>query len=359
MKSKTMILLGAAIVCGLVASYMTSKLLAERNQEQTVVVEEAPKTSYLVAKKNIPLGTLLAEPRDWFQEKWVTQGDEPKNAIRTFDEVKNQRVQRPLTVEGHLTREDLLDSSKAGLRAKMKPGTRGIAIRVNAETTGGGFVMPDDCVDVLATLNAETVTFTLLEDMRVLAVDSITYNDPNRQAYVGSTVTFEVDPDQAELLTMAQSVANLRLVLRPWEDHSKTKTGKGKGYQDVRKRLMGLPVTQEEDDANKTEGEKAMLLALKGGKKPAEAEVKQPEPPKPPPVFVQVIYNGTEVTKAVFPVAEKNAEPPADDTAADKPAETKDSLPKAGEPKPDKGAANDGSGISDAPKAEPSKDKVK
>ena len=75
MKPKTLILLVVAVTCGLGASYMTSRLLAERQPD------DSDKVPVLVAKKSLDVGFTIKKPEDVFEEKKFTKGDEPKNAI--------------------------------------------------------------------------------------------------------------------------------------------------------------------------------------------------------------------------------------------------------------------------------------
>ena len=66
MKPKTLILMVVAIVCGLGASYMTSRLLAERGDAPP---PEQPKVTVLVAKKTLDMGTFVKNPPEVFVEK--------------------------------------------------------------------------------------------------------------------------------------------------------------------------------------------------------------------------------------------------------------------------------------------------
>jgi len=52
--------MGLAIACGLGASYMTSRLLADRVEPDKELVE------VLVAKKDLSVGQYLAKPEDFF-----------------------------------------------------------------------------------------------------------------------------------------------------------------------------------------------------------------------------------------------------------------------------------------------------
>src|SRR5690348_6563551 len=84
MKPKTMILMGLAIVCGLGASYMTSRLLADRGSEEKETVK------LLVAKKDLSVGTPIRKPDDLFEEKIVPKEADVDGAIRDFEQLKDK-----------------------------------------------------------------------------------------------------------------------------------------------------------------------------------------------------------------------------------------------------------------------------
>src|SRR5438105_10883667 len=79
MKPKTLILMAVAIVCGLGASYMTSRLLAERQ------TSDPDKVKVLVARKNLNMGEPIKTVDDLFEEKEFLRGQEPRNAIDSPD----------------------------------------------------------------------------------------------------------------------------------------------------------------------------------------------------------------------------------------------------------------------------------
>ena len=79
MKPKTMILMGLAITCGLGASYMTSRLLADR------APAEDEKVRIIVAKRTLSVGERLSKPEEMFEFKDVAKDSEPPDAIKDFD----------------------------------------------------------------------------------------------------------------------------------------------------------------------------------------------------------------------------------------------------------------------------------
>src|SRR5271165_5201061 len=118
MKPKTLILMVVAITCGLGASYMTSRLLAERQPEET------EKVTILVAKKNLDMGLVIKKVDDFFEEKKFVRGDEPKNAIVDPKDLLTRQLKRSLRTGDFVTGEDLLSDKDTGLSNLMAQGYR-------------------------------------------------------------------------------------------------------------------------------------------------------------------------------------------------------------------------------------------
>jgi len=91
-------------------------------------------------------------------------------------------------------------------------------VKVSVESASGGFIMPNDRVDVLLTrrIKNQTFTNTVLENVRVLAIDQKYVADQNDSPAVRKlrTATLEVTPEQARVLTRVQSIGELSLALR-------------------------------------------------------------------------------------------------------------------------------------------------
>lgn len=212
MKPKTVILLVVAVGCGLVASVMTSRLIADRGdgpQEKMVKV--------LVTKAKIRQFDLLKEPQKLFVEKEIPESAAHKKAVHSFDELKDKRVARSLTPETTITTEDLVNKDLSVLANDLVPGSRAMAFRVTPECLAGGFVLPASRVDILHTMRQgdKPSTRTIMQNMLVLAVDMNPERDPEKRAMLGNTVTMAVRPNEAERLTLASQTGELRLVLRP------------------------------------------------------------------------------------------------------------------------------------------------
>src|SRR5262245_27667611 len=126
MKPKTIILMVIAIVCGLGASFMTSRLLAEREEEKPQVAE-VPKEKILVARKNLANQVRINKPEELFVEKWVSKEDKPAGAVDDYKALKGKFLKNNLRANDHVTGEDLVD---VGTRLPVPLGMVGIGVRV-------------------------------------------------------------------------------------------------------------------------------------------------------------------------------------------------------------------------------------
>ncbi len=104
---------------------------------------------------------------------------------------------------------------------------RAIALTIGADTSAGGFILPNDRVDVIMTRqvqdfadgNERYVTQTILSNIRVLAIDQQVADQNGTTVVIGRTATLELTPLQAEILTVAQQIADrLTLSLRSLAD---------------------------------------------------------------------------------------------------------------------------------------------
>ena len=224
MKPKTMVLMMVAIGCGLAASYMTSRVIADRTADQG----EVEMTTILVAKKNLNLGTLLKDPEACFEEKSFTKGEEPKKAIREFAMLKDKRLNKGVTAEMFVTQDDLWDKEHDSLAGQIPAGMRGFGIRTNVEQSSGGFVLPHSHVDLVSVIhgpNGETKSKIIMQNVLVLAVDQDSNRSNEKNSMVPTTVTVQVTPAQAEQIALAQDMGQIRLILRSFGDDTVVHTG--------------------------------------------------------------------------------------------------------------------------------------
>jgi pilus assembly protein CpaB len=111
---------------------------------------------------------------------------------------------------------------------------RAISTEISPETGAGGFILPNDRVDVILSkrdknpdrsgasdiVNSEII----LSNVRVLAIDQAPKEKDGQNVVVGKTVTLELRPEQAETLARARQSGTLALALRSIADVNELKS---------------------------------------------------------------------------------------------------------------------------------------
>ena len=141
-------------------------------------------------------------------------------------------VREPILAGEPIVSRKIVRAGDSGyMAAYLEPGLRAMAIRVTVETAAGGFILPGDRVDVLLTREtnlsnagaqegdrSKFASSTVMQNIKVLAIDQSTRAGDDEQAVVGATATLEVGPRDAEALALAKSEGELSLVLRSYAD---------------------------------------------------------------------------------------------------------------------------------------------
>ncbi|MFZ1815554.1 MAG: Flp pilus assembly protein CpaB [Rhizobiaceae bacterium] len=225
--------LAAAGGAGLVAMN-----LANREPETQIVEVGGPQIELeqvLVASADIPTGTGLKAdlvrwqewPRDAVNDAFVTKSAKPE----AIEEIKGAITRSSFYAGEPIRNSKLVRSDHGYMSAILPSGQRAIATTISTETSAGGFILPNDRVDVIMTRRHkggnedEFITETILENIRVLAIDQAIEEKDGEQVVVGETATLQLTPRQAEVLTVAQQMADrLALTLRSLEDSKSDKT---------------------------------------------------------------------------------------------------------------------------------------
>jgi pilus assembly protein CpaB len=121
-----------------------------------------------------------------------------------------------------VTAQKVIKADGAGFMAAMlTPGMRAVGVKMTTERGAGGFILPNDRVDVIMTRKAGNdggVTAysaaTVLENVRVLAIDQTSQEEGDSKSIVGKTATLELSGSQAETLALAEAMGDLSLSLR-------------------------------------------------------------------------------------------------------------------------------------------------
>ena len=222
MNIKRISILGVAAIAAGAAAFLARGTLT--NQPVVQVEAPAPMGQILVAAKDVTAGHMLdqtlvrwqAWPDKAMMPTFITNKTEPD-----LSKVISGAVARmPLAAGQPITEAIIIRAGAAGyLAATVTPGMRAIGVPVSAETSAGGFILPNDRVDVVLTrqLQGEGKSYesiTILSDVRVLAVDQTAHQGKDQETVVGKTATLELTEKQAELVTRAKETGTLSLALR-------------------------------------------------------------------------------------------------------------------------------------------------
>lgn len=160
-------------------------------------------------------------PANMVSSGFITRSAQPE-AIKVLTGI----MVRSRFVVDEPIREDKLSRSSSLLASILAPGKRAVAIRISVDSTAGGFILPNDRVDVIQTVahpgqgQADNLSRTILTNIRVLAVDQKIEEAKGQPATVGKTATLELSPSQAESITSAQATGILSLSLRAAADNN-------------------------------------------------------------------------------------------------------------------------------------------
>jgi pilus assembly protein CpaB len=217
---KPILLLVLAVGCGLAASIGISQVLSQK-QESGPVEETAPLWVAMVdIKPNDSLSAQNLKLEQWPKERI------PPGALSTLEQINGKKTRAAL-YQGEPVLEKKLAGKEPGITDLMPPkGFRLFTVQADSTNSFGGLLHPDDRVDVVLYIpkgigNLDAGTKTILQDIRVFAVNDVTRpNDNNKdEAIQAKTVTLLVTPTQAEKASLASEIGKIRLVMRaPGDD---------------------------------------------------------------------------------------------------------------------------------------------
>ena len=234
MRASTIVMIGFAVVFGLLAVFIAQAWLNNQANKQARHFESnqpavAMKT-IVVAKQPLRFGTELNE--SMLKEVPWPETSMPAGAFGKISDVLHGGRRVVLTAiepnEPVLSLKITGPGQRATLSALVKPGMKAVTIRVNDVEGVGGFVLPGDRVDVVLTRQIDkgsASTEVVLQNARVLAVDQVA-DERAAKTTVAKSVTLEVSTVEAQKVWLASSVGNLSLLLRKAGETAETRTRK-------------------------------------------------------------------------------------------------------------------------------------
>ena len=229
MNTARIVVLTIAIGAGGVAAYLAS---GSDKVPPSVPVAQLPTVDVLVAKADIGLGQSL-KPDDLQWQTWpaastsntfIRRGERPDATTQVAGSI----ARAPFIAGEPIRDQKLVRADGSGFMAAILPtGMRAISTEISPETGAGGFILPNDRVDVILSKREKgndkngldlVSSEVILANVRVLAIDQAPKEKDGQNAVVGKTVTLELKAEQAETLARARQTGTLALALRSIAD---------------------------------------------------------------------------------------------------------------------------------------------
>ncbi len=245
MPASRLIILSVAVAAAGGAGYVAKNMVAVPPPQQ--IVADAPQApaialqDVLVLSGDVSMGSPLENNLSW--ESWPAEGINANFITRAaepdaLEKLKGSVARVAMYTGEPLRRSKLIGEGQSFMSSILPTGMRAVATAISADTSAGGFILPNDFVDVIMTRRSDTGsggsgfnTETILKNIRVLAIDqTIQEDEEGKKTRVGQTATLELTPQQAEIITVAQQMADrLTLALRSITDN-KEKSGDEADY---------------------------------------------------------------------------------------------------------------------------------
>src|ERR1700683_4590248 len=227
MNTARIVVLTVALGAGGIAAYLASG--SDNKPAPTEPVAQMQTVDVLVAKSDIGLGQTVT-PEDMLWQTWPAA-----TASSTFIR-RNERPDANTQIAGSIARSPfiagepirepkLVKANGSGFMAAVLPGgMRAVSTEISPETGAGGFILPNDRVDVMLSRREKSgdrdivTSEIILGNIRVLAIDQAPREKDGQNSVVGKTATLELRPGQAEVLARARQTGTISLALRSLVD---------------------------------------------------------------------------------------------------------------------------------------------
>jgi pilus assembly protein CpaB len=227
---------GAILVAGGAFIWMRSQSAGPPVAVPVAVTTSTVETvNVLVAKQDMEVGERISPSSLGWESYTSSSASVPgfflqsktPNAIKDFSNgIVRQRMVRGEPVLASKIVD--IDAKIGVMAALLTPGMRAASFPISAETAVGGFVLPNDRVDILlsrevqSTSNGQSqtklVSDTILENVRVLAIDQSATSDKDKATLPGGVATVELSLADAKKLRLAQKLGELYVILRGYAD---------------------------------------------------------------------------------------------------------------------------------------------
>ncbi|MBW7972888.1 Flp pilus assembly protein CpaB [Bradyrhizobium sp. BR 10289] len=239
MNTARIVVLVIALAAGGVAAYLASGYQNAPLPVALPAAEKLPTVEVLVAKNDIQLGQAV-KPDDLQWQSWPASTASSAfirrdNRPEAQTQIAGSIARVPLMQGEPIREQKLVRAEGSGFMAAILPsGMRAVSTEISAETGAGGFILPNDRVDIVLTRRLKNpdganpngptggndliLSEVILTNIRVLAIDQAPKEKEGQNAVLGKTVTLELKPEQVATLSVGRQAGTLSLALRALVD---------------------------------------------------------------------------------------------------------------------------------------------
>jgi pilus assembly protein CpaB len=230
MSKMRIVIFGMALGSAALAAMMARGVIGEPAKTEVVEINKIQTVDVLVAAKDVLMGEKLTAgtvawktwPTDNLSSQMITKDSQPDAAEKLAEARTRVEIYEGETI---IEKKLLLPNQPGFMSSLLPKGMRAISVAISERSSAGGFILPNDRVDIILTRKFDTpgvsaqtvVSETVITNVRVLAVNQ-TFRQQQEGDKVtveeGKTATVELSLKQAEVISMVESSGELSLALR-------------------------------------------------------------------------------------------------------------------------------------------------
>jgi pilus assembly protein CpaB len=230
MSKMRIIIFGLAFGSAILAGLLAKGFIGAKPDKEVVEINNVKTVDVLTAAKDILMGERFVDGstvwKPWpvanVTDAMITRDKKPDAKEAYLTARARLAVYEGETI---LEKKLVLPGQTGFMSAILPKGMRAVSVAISVQSSAGGFILPNDRVDVILTKKMDnpqssdkiTTSETVLSNVRVLAINQ-TYRQEQEGDTVtvaeGKTATLELDPHQSEVIEMIESIGELSLALR-------------------------------------------------------------------------------------------------------------------------------------------------
>ncbi|MEM7768585.1 MAG: Flp pilus assembly protein CpaB [Pseudomonadota bacterium] len=225
----------AVVVRSMTAAPTVTRPTAPTAPATVTEIIETPQTPVLVMLHDVKVGELLG-PDDFEWKEWPDTTLNPNYFTQdisptAIEDLAGSVVRTAMVEQEPVLAHKIVRKGETGyMAALLTPGLRAVSVEISTDKASGGFILPGDRVDIMVTYDVDMIepvsggtesrpnTTTIMENVRILAIDQQFRSDESGQYAIGSTATVEVEPEMGRLLVMADRIGEVSMALRSLQD---------------------------------------------------------------------------------------------------------------------------------------------